>query len=253
MAAKKASQSFGRLCTCGSRWRTSASTPSMSNTASGLRAPSDPGSSFESDTGSTLVPPHSGWSHSGWQSTGGNLTGGNLTGGDTLVDRPTGSRSCLNCRRARLAGADVAAQALPFAYQLVHAVLDDVADAHDADQPTALDHRHVSDPVLGHQPHQALDRVPGGGHRDVHRHDRRDRRLERTGTVRRQYPDDVALGDDPIHPTAVTGDHQRADVVLGERAEDLRDRGDRRHGDDEIALAAQHVADEHSTFSSAAA
>src|SRR5450759_1680247 len=61
-----------------------------------------------------------------WQS-----TGGNLTGGDTLVDRPTGSRSCLNCRRARLAGADVADQALPFGYQLVHAGLDDVADADD--------------------------------------------------------------------------------------------------------------------------
>src|SRR5450759_1051849 len=167
MAAKKASQSFGRPCTSGSRWRTSASTPSMSKTASGLRAPSDPGSAFESDTGSTLVPPHSGWSSfrvvvdgvavDRWQS-----TGGNLTGGDTLVDRPTGSRSCLSCRRARLAGADVADQALLFGYQLVHAALDDVADADDADQPTSLDHRHVSDPVLGHQPHQALDHVPGG-------------------------------------------------------------------------------------------
>src|ERR1700678_2958120 len=54
---------------------------------------------------------------------------------------------------------DVGLQLLVLAFELFHPRLDDVADADDADQLAVLEHRHVPDPVLGHQQRETVDRV----------------------------------------------------------------------------------------------
>src|ERR1700722_11688305 len=113
---------------------------------------------------------------------------------------------------------DVGLQLRVLAFQLFHPRLDDVADADDADQLAVLEHRHVPDPVLGHQQREAVDRVRLATGRDHRCHDLLDRQREDRRSMGVQLAHHVTLGDDALH--AVGSDHHHgADVVFGEPGE----------------------------------
>ena len=54
---------------------------------------------------------------------------------------------------------DVLDQIVAFALELIDSVLDHVADAHDADQRSLIDHRHVTDSLSCHDPHYIFHTV----------------------------------------------------------------------------------------------
>src|SRR5690606_36813113 len=159
-------------------------------------------------------------------------------------DRPRTARAARGAGSAP--GGQVLVEGLGLGLQLVDARLHDVADADDAGQPVAVHHRDVADAALRHQPHELGDgrrRVAG---REVRGHEVPHRGAQHRGRVAAgQRPDDVALGDDPHHPLAVVGDHERADVVVAQPGDGVGHRRVGRDRRDVPPLAVEDVLDQH--------
>src|SRR5690606_11256387 len=82
--------------------------------------------------------------------------------------------------------------------------------------------------------------------REVRGHEVPHRGAQHRGRVAAgQRPDDVALGDDPHHPLAVVGDHERADVVVAQPGDGVGHRRVGRDRRDVPPLAVEDVLDQH--------
>ena len=133
----------------------------------------------------------------------------------------------------------------PLGFELVDAVLDHVADAHDPAQH-AVDHdRRVPHPALGHHAHDLVERDVRRDRVHVGRVDVRDRLGHHGGAPLGEGPDDVPLADDPADRGAVGGHDDGADSVLGEHIQQTAHLGVRGDGDYLRALTAQYISDTH--------
>src|SRR3954462_6107598 len=94
--------------------------------------------------------------------------------------------------------ADVLPHRLRFAPDLVQAVLDHVADADVAAEPSVmLDHRDVTDPLVGHQRHDRAHPVLPGTGEYLARHHAADALAEHRAAPVGERVHDPALRDDP--------------------------------------------------------
>src|SRR5206468_3730119 len=107
---------------------------------------------------------------------------------------------------------NIALEIVIFAAQLIVLCLHGVADRDEADEPAALDHRHVADAALGHNAHDVGHFVVGRSDDGAARHAVGDlqefERPPRGGAS----PQNVALGDDAYHLIVLHHD-ERANVV----------------------------------------
>ena len=111
--------------------------------------------------------------------------------------------------------------ATELALHLMHAVLDDVADRDDADEPALIDDRHVAELSGRHALHDAGDGFALVAGLDLARHRAADRLVEHGSAALGERTHDVAFGND-AGDAAVGAENQRgADTLLGENLDRL--------------------------------
>src|SRR5258707_1406163 len=145
----------------------------------------------------------------------------------------------------RASAGDEAAQRIGLELDFLDAVLDEVADADDADEDAVLDDGQVTKAMLGHACHQIAYGVFGNAGDDLARHQLVDRHRQQRGALLGEGMDDVALGEDAGDPAPVLADQEGADAAGLELAHRRPHRGigpDRR---DVAALGAQDGFDVH--------
>ena len=173
-----------------------------------------------------------------------------------LHENPTVDRGdrALHCHRlaARFAASVTGDIGFPQHHRLeLHFVeprLDDIANAHDPDQPAALDHGHVAEAMPGHFRHDALDRIvrSAGAHAPGHQVAHVAVRGENRRPVVRESLDQIALGENSgdRHPVLA---HDQCAHALERKAMDSG--GDGRvgpNGDDLVALVGDDLLNSHS-------
>ncbi len=104
----------------------------------------------------------------------------------------------------------------------MQAVLDHVADRHDADQLVLLDHRDVPELAERHPLHDPPDGLGQSAGHHLAGHHLRQRLVERVRAALRQSPHDVALGQD-ADDAAIRPQHQQCtDPALRQRPDGAR-------------------------------
>src|SRR5580693_6462370 len=119
-------------------------------------------------------------------------------------------------------------QDIRFGFQIFQPMLDDVADADDADELAIVSHRQMAHAVIRHQAHRALQAIAGRNLDDGMGHDVRYRQRKRSLSMPRDRVYDVAFGYEALDRIAALYD-QRGDTVLSHpvgRALDGVDRAD---------------------------
>src|SRR5436190_20625773 len=155
--------------------------------------------------------------------------------------------ACKNPRRrpAALRAGDEGAQRFRLELNLVEPVLDEIADADDAAEPSVGDDRQMSHAPVRHLGHQLLHGITRRAGHDIARHDLVDAARQQLGATVGQRDDDVALGQDAVDALAILADDNRADALAIERLDSL---GDSRAGPDRrdpAAFVAQDCLDIH--------
>ena len=113
---------------------------------------------------------------------------------------------------------DVVAQRRLLALHLVQAILDHIADRHDAGQAPLLEHRQMTEFALRHPLHHRADGIRQAARHDASGHHIGQRQFERSRAVGRELLHDVALRHDADDAPVRAGDDQCADGMLGEKA-----------------------------------
>src|SRR3954447_25594654 len=108
-------------------------------------------------------------------------------------------------------------------FDLVEAVLDEIADADDAAQPPVGYDRKMADAPTGHLRHQFADRVAGIAGGDVEGHDLVDLARQEVGAFVSERNHDVALRQNAVDAVAVLADDNRADALAAQRVDRLGD------------------------------
>ena len=95
----------------------------------------------------------------------------------------------------------------------VDAILDEIADADDADERALADNGKMAEAPLRHARHELAHRILGLAGDDAPRHERVDRHRHEGGAVLGEGMHDVALGEDAGNATPILAHHQGADAA----------------------------------------
>jgi hypothetical protein len=126
-----------------------------------------------------------------------------------------------------------------------------VADRHDADELTVLEHRKVSDPVLSHDSHNVVEAVTRYADNQVHRHDvSHECRAGCSGPIQlyASFPahsQDISFAHNPRGAAVSLGDDQGTDPVLVHPADGFLYGAISLDGHDVPALLSQDILDPH--------
>src|SRR5262249_51791561 len=132
-----------------------------------------------------------------------------------------------------------------FAFELIHAALDHVANAHDAHQRSFMNHWHVTDSPSRHDPHQIFHAVVRGASPHTPGHDRGHWTSEHLCTFTADVSCDIAFRNDSGDRPPVVRYHQGTDIVTLEQLQQIRDRPIGFDRGDERTLGPKYGGDQH--------
>src|SRR3954451_22021042 len=113
----------------------------------------------------------------------------------TLSERVPTLPHATAAETGRCSAGDEAAQRVGLELDLFDAILDQIADADDADQNTVADHRKMAEAMLSHARHQLAHRVLGDAGNDLARHQPVDGGRQQPSALLGQRMNDITLGE----------------------------------------------------------